>query len=63
VLVKHPAGIGAEHTLGVTVQQLHAQLVFELTQLLGQRRLRHVQYQGRARQRAVVDDGNEIAYW
>ena len=61
MFVKHLARVRAEHALGRAVQQLHAQFLFQLAQLLRQGRLRHVQDQGRARQRAVVDDGNKVA--
>ena len=44
-----------------TVQQLRAEFFFQLAQLLGQGRLRHVQDQGGTRQRTVVDNGNKIA--
>ena len=61
VLVEDFSGVGAQHALGRTVQQPGAKLVFQLAQLLGQRRLGDVQDQGGARQRTVVDDCNEIA--
>ena len=61
VLVEHLAGVGAEHALGGAVQQLRAQLLLQLAQLLGQRRLRDVQHQRGARQRAVIDDGDKVA--
>jgi hypothetical protein len=61
MFIKDLAGIGAEDAVGRAVQQLGAEFFLELAQLLGQRRLRHVQHQRRARQRAVVDDGDEIA--
>jgi hypothetical protein len=60
MFVKDLAGIGAEDAVGGAVQQLGAEFLFELAQLLGQRRLRHVQHQRSARQGPVVDDGNEI---
>lgn len=61
MFIEHGAGVRAEHALCGAVQQLRAQFVLELAQLLGQRGLGHVQEQRGARQRAVVDDGDEVA--
>jgi hypothetical protein len=61
VLIKNLAGVGAQHAMGRAVQQLGAEFFLELAQLLGERRLRHVQYLGGTRQRAVIHNGNEIA--
>jgi hypothetical protein len=44
MLIEDLAGIRADHALRRAVQQLCAEFVFELAQLLGQRRLRHVQH-------------------
>lgn len=61
MVVKHLAGVGADHALGTAVQELGAQFLFKLAQLLGQGGLCNMQYQCGPRQRSVVDDGNKIA--
>ena len=60
MVVKHFTGIRADHALRAAVQQLDAQLFFKLAQLLGKGGLGHMQYQCRARQGSMVDDGDEV---
>jgi hypothetical protein len=61
VLIEDLAGIGGNHALGRAVQQLRRHLVFQLADLLGQRRLGDVQHPCRPRERTVIDDGHEVA--
>ena len=56
----HVAGVGQPRHAPGAVEQLRAERLLELADLLGQRGLRHVQCGGRAREAAVLGDGEEV---
>ena len=60
VEVRRP-GIGQVDPPGGTAQQRHPQLGLELTDLLGQRRLGHVQPLGGPAEVPLLGDGDEVA--
>lgn len=55
------AGIGGTHAPAGAVEQLHAQLLFQLPHLLRQGRLRNVQRLGGAGEVAMLDDSEQVA--
>ncbi|MDR8839216.1 hypothetical protein FEP81_03535 [Burkholderia multivorans] len=55
------AEFGEPHRAARAVEQRHAERFLELANLLRQRRLRHMQRIGRARETALLGDGQEIA--
>jgi hypothetical protein len=57
---EHLAGGGEVHPPGGPVQQPHAELLLELADLLGQRRLGHVQALGGAAEVALLGHGDEV---
>ncbi|MCY1547466.1 hypothetical protein D9M68_835300 [compost metagenome] len=55
------AGLRHAHALAAAVEQWRAQFLLELPDLVRQRRLRHVQALGRARETAGLGQGVEVA--
>jgi hypothetical protein len=61
-VVRHqPPGFGGHDTARVAVQQLDAELVFELPDLHAERRLRDMQHIGGGGQAAGLDHFREVA--
>src|SRR3954468_18589342 len=60
-LEERGAGRGQLHAVLVAQQQLGADLLLELADLLAQRRLGHVQALGRAAEMQLLRDGDEVA--
>src|SRR3546814_7826636 len=61
LVVERAAGRGQRDAAVVALEQLHAELVFQLLQLRGKRRLRDVQPCGGRGEAALFGNGNEIA--
>ena len=55
------AGIGQRHAARMAHEQLGVDLALERADLLGERRLLHVQLLGGARDMALMRDGDEVA--
>jgi hypothetical protein len=61
MLMQPAPGLGRGHPPGAADQQLDAQLLLQMTDMLAQRRLRDMQPFRRFRQRGMIDDGDEVS--
>ena len=60
VRAQRVAGLGRRQPAADALEQAHAELGLQPADLLGDRRLRHVQLRGRGRERAVAVGGEEV---